>query len=87
MGYLMALLIESLISFSLSIIGALPICFFSGLCWILTAFVHDIASDVIYLPDDKGSKRNPIQIKSNFRKIIREILHIEGLSICLLAHL
>lgn len=84
MGYLVALLIESLVSFSLSIIGALPIFYFCGLCWILASFVLDIASDMARLTDQeikKSNQRNPKQMKMTFLKIIREISHTKQLSV------
>lgn len=77
---MVALILASWLTFSLSLSGALPNLFFAGLCWLLVSFHRDINDDFAKVIGRSESHRNVEQTKMKLWKIIRELSRVKELS-------
>lgn len=72
-GYLLALFLESLASFTVGSIIVPPFCFLIGSCFLITAFVHDIVVKMHYLDVHRRSDGKNKAIKHHLCNIICDI--------------
>lgn len=72
-GYLIALILESIVSFTAGSIVVPPVCFVIGACLLITTFVNNIAAEVPHLNVNKRSDGKNQALKSHFCNVIRDI--------------
>ena len=101
-GYLMALLVESIMAFTVGSIIVPPVCFFIGSyfhrqiylitnlhrslyfigsCFIIMAFVSDIAPVILHLNINRRSSGKHREIKKHFYNIIEDVSDAKQLSV------
>lgn len=84
-GYLIALIFESIASFTVGSFVVPPICFFIGSCFLITSFVNDITVKIAHLHVNKRSEGRNQRIEEDLINIIDDISEVNELSIFIFA--
>lgn len=80
LGYLIALFIEAIDAYTISLCGVPVICFFVGSCSLLKTIIEDITNDLSLLNVTPSLDGNHIKMKELFCTFIQSISKAEQLS-------
>lgn len=81
LGYLIALLFETIAQFCVQVMQVPISCFFIGTCWFAMAFIDDILNDVTILNGYAKRMRNAWKVQKQFYFIVQNIADVQQLSI------